>query len=75
MKKVIVHHVMEADKVFEFPEYQFRTESGKIIIRGGNLAEVETYIIDLERLDINYRVESYERVFSRYQTIDGVEIY
>ena len=41
MKKVIVHHVMEADEVFEFPEYQFRTESGKIIIRGGNLAEVE----------------------------------
>ena len=75
MKKVIVHHVLEADEVFEFPEYQFRTEGGKIIIRGGNMAEVETYIIDLEKLDINYRVESYERNHSRYLTIDGVEIY
>jgi hypothetical protein len=39
------------------------------------MAEVETYTIDLEKLDINYRVESYERNFSRYQTIDGVEVY
>lgn len=75
MRKVIVHHVLEADEVFEFPEYQFRTESGRIIIRGGNMAKVETYSINLEELVINYRVESYERNFSRYLTIDGVEIY
>ena len=65
MRKVIVHHVLEADEVFEFPYYQFRTESGKIIIRGGNMAEVETYIIDLEKLTINYRVESYYKKIGR----------
>ena len=75
MKKVIVHHDQEADEVFEFPYYQFRTEGGKIIIRGGNMAEVETYIINLDELTINYRVESYYKNFSRYQTIDGVEVY
>jgi len=75
MRRVIVHHVLEADQVFEFPEFQFRTESGKIIIRGGNMAEVETYSINLEELSIDYRFESYEMDFSRYQTIDGVEVY
>ena len=75
MRKVIVHHVLEADEVFEFPEYQFRTESGEIIIRGGNMAEVKTYIINLEKLDITYYVESYEINSSRYLTIDGVEVY
>ena len=75
MRKVIVHHVLEADEVFEFPEYQFHTEEGKIIIRGGDLAKIETYVIHLEELSMDYTVESYEMNFSRYQTIDGVEVY
>ena len=75
MRRVIVHRVLEADEVFEFPEYQVLTEGGEIIIRGGNMAEVKTYIINLEKLDITYYVESYEINSSRYLTIDGVEIY